>query len=882
MPPEVCAESTLSHRGLTMGCPNDTLQRAHARYGPGVFRFMVAGLGIAFLLGATFSPEGAVDAPEALQRGPAYQGGPSLVALDGGFFSAWYDGRSGVASIYGTHVFPDGGVASLSGRELTPGMGDVPRVACSAKQCLVTWMYIAPGDWLVGQQILARTLAVRVGLDQTPIDAQPLELGPRSQVQGNFHPAVASDGTDFVVLAPRFISGQARFDVVVVTETGAVVPRGTIPLLDGETGQWLPSISWSGNGYVAAWNERGAGGELLRIERLSASGALEADAGVTVPLTGGAVSETVSACGQASCLVAWAHESTGAGFGIRVAPDSTLLDAQPLQLGTAFPYSPTLSATSEDPAHLLAHSTSTGVAVLRIEAGGAVSSVGLPELADATMSRPAIASGGGRALLAFTARSGMDVNVGLSWLSSDGTGFEPPAHDLPRLGPSQSQPLVERVEGGHLLVWRDWRDGESDLRIAHVDSKGDLTPPEGRPLGVGAISPRVVDIGRCGEEVLLVWDTSTPSPMVQVLRVAQDGTPLSAPITVGQHTQGVQGPTVSASEDVCLVAWSEYSQFWNTYAVRFAVDGGLLDEARFPIATGSGPQYLPASAWDGEAFLIAWAHGAVGPITSINGMRLFPDGGVAHPEVPLVETPNVQVSVACERANCLLLWTDESGSEPELRVGRLDLPNLSVSPDGGVPIAAIPTSVNSSVARLTVAGDEFQAVWATPVDGGVALKLARIDPLGPTVRAILDVPSEAARLDAPAIAGAPGETLLAYTAIPPPPHDGTRRVKVRFFRDLPLGAACTESGECNSGHCSNGVCCDSTCDDERPVDPPPDPAVDPPADPPVVEFAPRSLAVGCSCAATKSANGWAVFPLLTWAAVLQQAARRRARLSASQ
>ncbi|MGA9520643.1 MAG: hypothetical protein WBV82_04215, partial [Myxococcaceae bacterium] len=535
--------------------------------------------------------------------------------------------------------------------------------------------------------------------------------------------------------------------------------------------------------------------------------------GLTVPVTGGAADRTAVSCGPLSCLVAWGQPTGREVYGVRVAPDSTLVDAQPVRLGTNLSNVPFLTATTDGAAHLLAYTTNSGLAAVRVQVDGAASPVNVTHSADAGTTRPALASLGDRVLLGFSERVGPSSNVRLSWLSPDGTSFEAPAHELPQLGPLQDSPHVVRVDGGHLLVWLEWRDGTVDLRTARVDATGGLSPPEGRPLGVGPLSPDFIDVARCGDDVLVAWDDSTDD--IKVMRLTQDGVPLGPPITVGQHPVAVQGPTIAASDDVCLVAWGEYTNLWDVYGKRFDADGGALDATRFPIATGSGWQYLPSSAWDGEAFVVAWAHGAnSGPVTSVNALRLFPDGGVASPQVQLVPTQAVQVAVACEGPTCMLLWTAEAGGEPELRAARIDVANGTVSPDGGLLLGPVPVSESTLPARLAASGDEFHAIWPTPVDGGTALKMARIDPVGPGVRSILEVPSDARFLASPSLAaGGPGEVVLAYTTVDPLPHDGTERVKVRFFRDQPQGAACTGPGECSSGHCVDGVCCDSACGD---------------------------------------------------------------------
>ncbi len=740
-----------------------------------------------------------------------YQGSAALAAFDGGVLASWYDARSGTAAIYSNVIFPDGGSSSASGSRLVGSNADSPGAACSTTQCLVAWIGIDPGNIDIGATVQGRVRAVRVGFEGQPIDAEPIDLGPASPQYAGARPAVASDGTDFFVMYPSSIAGQLRAQNALVTAAGAVVAGSPPPLSTGEASQWFPSATWTGTAYLAAWTERGSS-NVVRAAQFSSAGAIVAGTELVVPVVGGAPWQTATSCRSDSCLIAWGHPPTNTVSGMRLALDGTRLDAQPLSLSTGTTQIPTLTAVPEGDGYLLVHSSPGGITAIHLAASGTVTPVSPPSFADAGIGDPSLAGSGGRILLAVDESSLGSSDVALSWLQPGGAAFGDRAQVIPMLGPSQSVPSVAQVDGGHMLVWQDWRGGGSELRAAFVDPESGLSPPDGTPLPSGLVGTSGIAVHPCGADVLVAWDNALPSERLQLLRLRADGTPIGLPVDVAQHPTSLQSVTIAASDEVCVVAWSQYDNRWDTYAVRFDTDGGRLDPTPLVVANGAGDQYLPSAVWDGTAFLIAYANGPGGAVTSIHARRLNPDGTFAGPAFPLVSTGRSFVRIDCEGNDCLLLWSEAAGAEPTLRVSRIDPATGAATPDGGVVIASIPRTLNANTSELTAGPEGFHVTWIVETDAGTGLRVAKIDPAGPSVLSTFDVPTGAVQVGGPAIAaGRAGETLLAWGGVDPPPHDGTRRVRARLLLDRALGAGCGADSECRSGHCVDGVCCEAAC-----------------------------------------------------------------------
>ena len=125
-----------------------------------------------------------------------------------------------------------------------------------------------------------------------------------------------------------------------------------------------------------------------------------------------------------------------------------------------------------------------------------------PTFADAGLSEPALALVGDRALLGVSEYGGISSDLAFSWLEPGASGFGDRAQVLPILGPAQSVPTVAQIDGGHLLVWQDWRGaGRYGISSRHVSAAGEV---EGTaPQSIAEIGARPA-VSRSGEQVL-VW-----------------------------------------------------------------------------------------------------------------------------------------------------------------------------------------------------------------------------------------------------------------------------------------------------------------------------------------------------------------------------------------
>ncbi|MCK4233637.1 hypothetical protein KAX75_04360 [candidate division WOR-3 bacterium] len=174
---------------------------------------------------------------------------------------------------------------------------------------------------------------------------------------------------------------------------------------------------------------------------------------------------------------------------------------------------------------------------------------------------------------------------------------------------NQHYPAIAWDGSNFLVVWGDWRNNSDyDIYGQRVDSLGDT-------LGQFTIST-VAD------------NQENPA-------VAWDGT--------NHH-----------------VVWQDYrnGSDWNIYGQRVNPSGGLED-TNFVISIASGNQSLPAIAWDGINYLVAWRDSRNGSF-DIYGQRVNPSGGLQGNNFAISTATDVQCwpAIASDSINYFVVWQD--------------------------------------------------------------------------------------------------------------------------------------------------------------------------------------------------------------------------------
>ncbi len=326
-----------------------------------------------------------------------------------------------------------------------------------------------------------------------------------------------------------------------------------------------------------------------------------------------------------------------------------------------------------------------------------------------------------------------------------------------------------------------------------------------------------------GQRFLLAWnDVRTTSDRIAAARIEPDGAlvdrvNLLAPQPSGSEWQG----SVACSDAACLVAFKAIP--FSTVviqAVRFDRNGNVLDAAPLAVSpTGSSYDAQPPSvAFDGTAFVVAWAQQATSTSSYVNGVRVTAAGVVVDTTPKRLVTSTTSTSlrdahVVHDGTDLVLAWTEGTARVLASRVASdlslRDAPPISV---GGTPAGAVGSpalasdgsgflvawtendaaqggpaikaqrfaadaTATSAVVTVEPAktgtvyaiasafdGTGFWLTWArTATDSDVFL--ARLDAAGAPVGAVQPFAAGAGSQYSPALAATPGRTLVAWVDV---------------------------------------------------------------------------------------------------------------------
>jgi hypothetical protein len=217
---------------------------------------------------------------------------------------------------------------------------------------------------------------------------------------------------------------------------------------------------------------------------------------------------------------------------------------------------------------------------------------------------------------------------------------------------------------GAWLAWRE--EGGANARIALaplVAALGGLVSSLVSDAPLPGTGPAVACVA-AGCVVAINATSSLGIVSVQLTWAPSVGA-TSAIALPGPNTQ--RGAAVAGGGGRYLLAWSDSrTDEGDIYGLRVGPDGAPFDAAPFVIAAGPGRQFVPAVAFTGTDFLVAWSDrglvndverlarvpstGAVGALTAVLAGIAGPskEGGASRP------------ALACGASNCLLAWRNRT------------------------------------------------------------------------------------------------------------------------------------------------------------------------------------------------------------------------------
>lgn len=554
---------------------------------------------------------------------------PALVVV---FFAANPVSRGGASAepSVGPYVGPEAGTPASPAPP--PHNQAYPTAAWNGENFLVVWS--DERKW-TGFDVWG----ARVRSDGAVIDRVGLPLSTQSASE--YQPAVASDGSNFLVVWEDHRDGDTKSDIYAtrVTAQGEALDPDGLRISDHPTNEKSPDIAWTGTHYVVVWMDaRGGTTDVWGVRVTSDGEVLDPSA---IQLTSAAEAQLlpkVASRGPTS-LVVWQDGRSDDGtdvFGARLTSDGEVLDPE----GIAIADTPSKKITPEigwgRSSYLVTWEERDleEIRAARVAPDGTVLD---PESivvgAGETVSWPApVAAVGGRFLVAWSVNDEEpdDALLGAR-VDADGVVLDTDPIVLASEGQYEILPSMATDGRRFLVVWIDSLEISVtgyDVRGVFVSTSGQILPPSRFLISRSAAEQAPAELAWNGEVFLATWtEAQDAGAEIYASRIEADGTILDPePLFVASVTYSFQLTGVASDGQDFLVVWMALLEDGaDVLGLRVGADGAILDPEPIRISDRTGNQYNPEVVWGGESYLVLWQD------TGLYAARVSRDGKVRDP-----------------------------------------------------------------------------------------------------------------------------------------------------------------------------------------------------------------------------------------------------------
>lgn len=487
----------------------------------------------------------------------------------------------------------------------------------------------------------------------------PVQLGVDTSADDSIEPAIAFDGTNYLVVYVQFSSGGPARDVRgrLVSTAGSLI-GSAIPISVGPQTEARPAVDFDGSDYLVVWEDDRAGDRDIYGTRVSRGGVVLDPAGLVFSEAEGNELRPALAFDGTNHLVTWTDSrgSSSSGldvFGARVNASSVVLDPSGVLLSSVVTNAQTAPATASDGTnHLVvwrdARGTASEIFGARVSPTGAVLDVdgidlGVGPLTDA--GRPAAAWNGSHYLVVW---EGVDPSSGSRDIAgvrvtAAGQVLDDGGAIVVEGGPGAAfAPRVAAGGGVFLVVWQELR-GRTDFDVfgGRVSSAGVPLDGDGFAISDGALDQVEPCVGFSGSSFLVAWSDLRAGSGFSDIRAARvtpagrllDGAPSSGGIVVSDAPFDQARPALASSGSGHLVVWEDWrGGTADIFGTPVSAGGVLGDPAGRRVSDAEGDQTRPSIAFHGQGYLVVWEDRRSGGPAGLFGARLTARSGILQDE----------------------------------------------------------------------------------------------------------------------------------------------------------------------------------------------------------------------------------------------------------
>jgi len=630
------------------------------------------------IYGARVTPAGIVLDPAgiAISTAEDWQYYPS-VAFDGqNYLVVWGDQRNGPFDIYGTRVTQDGVVLDPTGIAISTVdcYKGWPSVAFSGVHYLVVWDDYRNGDY-------SDIYGARVSRAGIVLDSTGIALSTAANYQ--YSPSVAFDGENYLVAWEDWRNGNypdiygAR-----ISQEGVLLDSLGIAISTAADSQWSPSVTFGGQNYLVAWEDRRSGSRDIYVARISPVGDVLDSTGIAITTTEDWQWSPAVAFDSQNYLVVWGYYRVGWDsdiYGTRISQTGIVLDTLGILVSTTT-YGQYYSVVAFDGQNYLVvwqdWRSECDIYGARVTPSGMVlDPTGIViSTAEDWQQLPSLVFGGQNYLVAWEDWRNNSWDIYGARVSPSGVALDPTGIAVSTAANTQQFPSVAFGGENYFVVWQDWRRQRSscDIYGARISQAGNVLDPAGIVICSTKNYQFSPSVAFDGQNYLVVWEDyrGYSGSDIYGARISQTGVVLDPDgFAIAVVAHGQYSPSVAFDGQNYLVVWEDYRYYPNDiYCARVSQNGIVIDTTGIHISTALGQQARPVVVFDGQNYLVVWEDERRGEY-DIYGARINPAGTVIDSFPVSIQRGN-QFSSALARGNgnqVLITysgWTDSINGHP--------------------------------------------------------------------------------------------------------------------------------------------------------------------------------------------------------------------------
>jgi len=754
----------------------------------------------------------AVDPVEALDGvGPPFQIGKEhgycpaqgrqelpAVAFDGtNYMVVWQDNRRGSWEIRGARVDRSGTVLDPAGIVISTGIGSEkdPAIAFDGTNYMVVWQDNRSGSWDI--------YGVRVDRSGTVLDPDSIAIA--TGTDGRYEPAIASDGTNYMVVWTEGV-GDSAYDIhgARVSAGGILLDPEALALSTAAGSQRNPAVTFDGTDYMVVWEDGRNGTSSYDIygARLNVGGSLIDPEGIAISTAAGGQWNPAIAFDGTNYMVAWEDGRSGSYsldiYSARIDLSGTVLDLGGIAVVT----------TRDDQRHPAISFGGTSYMVVwadgragswdtwaaRVSVVGIVLDPGGVPIANSAGHQweTAVVFGGANYMVVWAGGpSGFDSSIYGARVDRSGSTLDATGIVVSTEEADDQKNIAIAFDGtNYMVVWREACGGSHDIYAARIDRAGNVLDPDGIVISNAPGDETNPDIASNGTNYMVVWEEERDGRSgIYGARVDRSGKVLdSRGIAISTEPGEEWDPAIASDGTNYMVVWMHYRVYsptnYDIHGARVDPSGYVLDGAAIAISNEREYEHSPAIAFDGDNYMVVW-YGDAPPVCppTVRGTRvdrwgtvLDLGGKAISPEWRGGGSPP---SIDSDGTQYMVVW-HYGGS---INGARVDHSGTVLDPDG------IVISYANYCATVAFDGTNFMVLWSDKRSGSdYDIYGARIDRSG----AVLDTlgialcteqfDQDGARL----ASGSCGQALMAYSSFTPSANGGASRIWGDFLDTTPL------------------------------------------------------------------------------------------------